>query len=153
MATDDDTVTDVIFFSRRLTLGNLARAFREIGKALFVAQVAIDTYHIGKTIYTECTKTKKKCPGKRTLKRTKMVAAGWTGSTVGSTVGTGIGAAFGGFWGTAWCSYWRNVRIVRRGSFREENCGQVCVTRNMLFAPFFLNRVTVSNFRVPGLVL
>ena len=97
MATDDDTVTDVIFFSRRLTLGNLARAFRETGKALFVAQVAIDTYHIGKTIYTECTKTKKKCPGKRTLKKTKMVAAGWTGSTVGSTVGTGIGAAFGEF--------------------------------------------------------
>ena len=82
--------------SPRLTLGNLARAFREIGKGLFVAQVAIDTYHICKAIYTDCTKTKKKRPGKRTLKATAMVAAGWTCSTVGSTVGTGIGAAFVG---------------------------------------------------------
>jgi hypothetical protein len=97
MTTDDDTDTEVFFFSPRLTPGNLARAFKEIGKGLFVAQVAIDTYHIGKTIYTDCTKTKKKCPGKRTLKTTAMVAAGWTDSTVGSTVGIRYGVAFGGF--------------------------------------------------------
>jgi hypothetical protein len=53
MAPDDDIGTEVFFFNPRLTPGTLARAFSETEKALFVAQVAIDTYRTGKAIYTD----------------------------------------------------------------------------------------------------
>jgi len=93
VAPDDDIGTEVFFFNPRLTRGTLSRTFRETDKALFVAQVAIVTYLIGKAIYIDCTITKKELPGKRKLRTTASVAAGWTSSAVG----VGIGVAFGGF--------------------------------------------------------
>jgi hypothetical protein len=74
-----------------------------IGKAAVVVAVAVDVYRVGSAIYSDCTNTKKKRPGKRTAKAAASVAGGWaggcTGAAAGSSTGAYVGGAFGALFG------------------------------------------------------
>ena len=55
--------------------GEMATKARNVvGKAAFVAGVVVDTYCIGEALYSDCTKRRKKRPGKRTAKAAASVA-------------------------------------------------------------------------------
>ena len=77
------------------------KALNAVGKAAFVAGIAVDSYRIGKAFYNDCTKTKKKRPGKRTAKTAASVAGGWTGGCAGAAAGSSAGAYIGGAIGAA----------------------------------------------------
>ena len=79
---------------------HLETATNVLRRAGFITGIAADTYKVSEAIYTDCTKRKKKRPGKRTVRAVASVAGGRTaavaGSTAGAYVGGTIGAAFGG---------------------------------------------------------
>jgi len=77
------------------------KAFNVIGKAAFVVALAADAYQLGKAIHNDCTKTKKKLPGKRTAKVAASVAGGWAGGCAGAAAGSSTGAYIGGAIGAA----------------------------------------------------
>jgi len=77
------------------------KALNAVGKAAVVAGVVVDTYRIGKAIHSDCTKTRKKRPGKRTAKAAASVAGGWTGECAGAAAGSSTGAYIGGLIGAA----------------------------------------------------
>jgi len=95
MATHDDTCEMCCTRITYKDLEGAARAARGMRKVVFVAAVVIDVYDLSKAIYTDCTITEKKRPGKNTLRATASVLAARTGSAFGSIVGARTGAYFG----------------------------------------------------------
>jgi hypothetical protein len=67
-----------------------------VGKVAVVAGVVADAYRVGSAIYSDCTNTKKKRPGKRTAKAAASVAGGWAGGCAGAAAGSSTGAYVGG---------------------------------------------------------
>jgi hypothetical protein len=100
MESDDDDRRWVDIHIGRISTGRLEIATNVFRRGADITGIAVDTYQVGKAIYTDCTKTKKKRPGKRTLRAVASVAGGRAaavaGSTVGAYVGGAIGAACGG---------------------------------------------------------
>jgi hypothetical protein len=72
------------------------KALNAVGKAALVAGVVVDTYRVGEALYSDCTKTRKKRPGKRTAKAAASVAGGWAGGCAGAAAGSSTGAYIGG---------------------------------------------------------
>jgi hypothetical protein len=77
------------------------KTLNAVGKAALVAGVVVDTYRVGEALYSDCTKTKKKRPGKRTAKAAVSVAGGWAGGCAGAAAGSSTGAYIGGVIGAA----------------------------------------------------
>ncbi|XP_069680861.1 uncharacterized protein C13G5.2-like isoform X1 [Periplaneta americana] len=76
------------------------KVLNAVGKVALVAAVAVDTYRICNAIDEDCKKTKKKRPGKRTIKTGASVAGGWGGGFVGAVAGNFAGARIGGLIGS-----------------------------------------------------
>jgi hypothetical protein len=100
MASDDDDYDRLLFINPRNSFGIITtegrRALAVVKKGMTVASVAMDGYRIGRAFHTDCTTTRNRRPGKRTIRAAVSAGGGWTGSTLGSAIGTGVGALFGG---------------------------------------------------------
>jgi hypothetical protein len=100
MASDDDDNNRLPFINPRYTLGIITKeggkALAVVRKGMTVVSVAIDAYRVGRAVHTDYTATRKRRPGKRTIRASASVASGWTDSNLGRYIGGGIGTMFGG---------------------------------------------------------
>lgn len=67
-----------------------------VGRAAVVAAVAVDVYRVGSAIYSDCTNTRNRRPGRRTAIAAASVAGGWAGGCAGAAAGSSTGAYVGG---------------------------------------------------------
>lgn len=61
-----------------------------------MTSAAIDAYRIGRAVCTDSTRTRRRRPGKRTIKAAASVVSGRTGSYLGGVIDTLVGTVFGG---------------------------------------------------------
>jgi outer membrane lipoprotein SlyB len=83
-------------YSLELSTQDGRRALAVASKVTTVASAAIYAYRIWRAVRTDYTTTRKRRPGKRTIKSSASAFIGWPGSALGGYIGAGIGTLFCG---------------------------------------------------------